>query len=153
FDYGHRGIQANVFFAGVVLSANATNPNFANTRTNLGADLFAIAVPTTNSMYRGGIEQKSEAVKSLPTWISMRAGHPYLPSAKIAFELALAHISYRRGADTAKNFGAPPSTFVITPQASTTYARGGYTASAWYDFNRRTNWKPWGVLSEYNPNQ
>ena len=54
----------------------ATNPNVANTRTNLGADLFAIAIPTTNSMYRGGQEQKAEAIRALPTWMSMRAGHP-----------------------------------------------------------------------------
>src|SRR5262249_58594926 len=77
FDYGHRGIQANVFFAGVVLSANATNPNFANTRTNLSADLFAIAVPTTNSMYRRAIEQKSEAAKPRPTWIANSARQQY----------------------------------------------------------------------------
>jgi len=36
---------------------------------------------------------------------------------------------------------------------STNYARWGYTASAWYDYNQRTTWKPWGNLSEYDPNQ
>jgi hypothetical protein len=153
FDYGHRGIQANVFFAGLVLSANATNPNVANTRTNLGADLFAIAIPTTNSMYRGGVEQKSEAVKALPTWFSMRAGHPYATFGKIDFELALGHIFYKKGDETDPSFGIPSSTFVISPQVSTNYARWGYTAAAWYDYNRRTTWKPWGNLSEYDPNQ
>jgi hypothetical protein len=153
FDYGHRGIQANVFFAGVVLSANATNPNVANTRTNLGADLFAIAVPTTNSMYRGGQEQKSEAVRALPTWMSMRAGHPFATFGKIDFELALGHIFYKKADDTAPSFGVPSSTFVISPQVSVNYARWGYTAAGWYDYNQRTNWKPWGVLSEYDPNQ
>src|SRR5436190_4360011 len=153
FDYGHRGIQANVFFAGLVLSANATNPNVANTRTNLGADLFAIAIPTTNSMYRGGVEQKSEAVKALPTWFSMRAGHPYATFGKIDFELALGHIFYKKGDETDPSFGIPSSTFVISPQVSTNYARWGYTAAAWYDYNRRTTWKPWGNLAEYDPNQ
>jgi hypothetical protein len=153
FDYGHRGIQANVFFAGVVLSANATNPNVANTRTNVGADLFAIAVPTTNSMYRAGEEQKNEAVRALPTWLSMRAGHPFATFGKIDFELALGHIFYRKGDDTAPTFQVPSSTFVISPQVSVNYARWGYTAAAWYDYNQRTTWKPWGILSEYDPNQ
>src|SRR5439155_26987371 len=75
FNLANRGIQANVFFAGVILAANATNPNVANTRTNVGADFFGIALPTTNSIYRGGEEQKGEAVKTLPTSLYLRAGH------------------------------------------------------------------------------
>src|SRR5205823_5900180 len=94
FDYGHRGIQANVFFAGVVLTANATNPNVANTRTNLGADLFAIAVPTTNSIFRSGEEQKSEAVKTLPTSLYLRAGHPFLGFGKVDVTFGIAHRTY-----------------------------------------------------------
>ena len=54
FDRMHRGIQTNVFFAGVIIAANATNPNVANTRTNVGADFFGIAIPTTNSIFRNG---------------------------------------------------------------------------------------------------
>src|SRR5205823_3830143 len=60
FDLDHKGIQTNVFFAGVVVAANATNPNVANTRTNIGADFFGIAIPTANAMYRNGVEQKGE---------------------------------------------------------------------------------------------
>src|SRR5262245_11189761 len=153
FDFAKRGIQTNVFFAGVVVSANATHPNIANTRTNAGADFFAIAVPTTNSMYRGGEEQKLEAVKQLPTWMSLRAGHPFATFGKLDFSLGLGHIAYKRGDDTDPAFVVPSSTFVINPSVSTNYARWGYTASAWYDYNRRTTWKPWGVLSEYDPNQ
>src|SRR5258705_6488674 len=66
FDWDKRGIHTNVFFAGVVLTANATNPNVANTRTNIGADFFVIAVPTSNSMNRFGREQHTEAVMLLP---------------------------------------------------------------------------------------
>jgi hypothetical protein len=104
-------------------------------------------------MYRGGVEQKSEAVKALPTWFSMRAGHPYATFGKIDFELALGHIFYKKGDETDPSFGIPSSTFVISPQVSTNYARWGYTAAAWYDYNRRTTWKPWGNLAEYDPNQ
>ena len=55
FDLGHKGIQTNVFFAGIVVAANATNPNLWNTRTNVGADLFAIAVPTTSRVISADI--------------------------------------------------------------------------------------------------
>ena len=153
FDLGKRGIQTNVFFAGVIVAANATNPNVANTRTNLGADFFGIAVPTTNAMYRAGIEQKGEAVKSLPTNLTLRAGHPIFNFGKVDVSLGVSHVTYQRADDTIASFAVPSDTFVITPSFEAQYARWGYTIAGFYDYNRRTSWKPWGILSEYNPNQ
>jgi len=153
FDWEKRGIQTNLFFAGVVVTANATNPNVANTRTNIGADFFAIAVPTTNSMYRFGLEQKAEAVKSLPTRMTFRAGHPILDFGKVDVSLGLSHITYMRDKDTAPSFSVPSDTFEISPGIDGSYSRWGYTVGAFYDYNKRTTWKPWGILSEYNPSQ
>jgi hypothetical protein len=153
FDLDHKGIQTNVFFAGVVVAANATNPNVANTRTNVGADFFGIAIPTANAMYRGGIEQKNEEVKSLGTNLTLRAGHPFLTFGKIDVNLGVQHVSYSRSDNTASGFIVPSSTFVISPMIDGQYARWGATLTGWYEYNRRTNWKPWGVLSEYNPDQ
>ena len=153
FNYANRGIQTNVFFAGVIVAANATNPNVAHTRTNLGADFFGIAVPTTNSMYRFGRERKSEAVKALPTSLTLRAGHPVFGFGKIDLSLGLRHITYQRDADTAPGFEVPSDTFEISPGIDASYSRWGYTVSGYYDWNKRTNWKPWGILSEYDPNQ
>jgi len=153
FDLWHKGIQANVFFAGVVVSANATHPNVANTRTNLGADFFAIAVPTTNSMYRVGLEQTGEAVKALPTWLALRGGHPFATFGKIDFQLGLGHIAYKRADETDPAFVVPSSTFLISPTVTAHYSRWGYSTSAWYDYTRRTTWKPWGLPSEFDPNQ
>jgi hypothetical protein len=153
FNWAKRGIQTNVFFAGVVVTANATNPNVANTRTNLGLDLFAIAVPTTNSMYRFGLEHKAEAVKSLPTHLSIRAGHPFLSFGKVDVSLGLTHFTYQRAKDTAPGFEVPSDTFEIQPGIDASYSRWGYTIGGFFDYDKRTSWKPWGILSEYNPNQ
>ena len=153
FDLFHKGIQANVFFAGVVIAANATNPNVANTRTNLGLDFFGIAVPTTNAMYRNGQEQLGESVKSLPTSLTLRAGHPIFQFGKIDVSLGVSHITYQRSEDTAPSFAVPADTFVINPSVDAQYARYGATIAGWYGYSRRTAWKPWGFLSEYNPNQ
>ncbi len=153
FDYHKRGIQTNVFFAGVIVAANATNPNVANTRTNIGADFFGIVVPTTNSMYRFGSEQKGEAVRALPTRLTLRAGHPFLGFGKVDVSLGLEHIFYRRDTDTTSTFEVPSDTFEISPGIDASYSRWGYTVGGFYDYNKRTSWKPWGILSEYNPNQ
>jgi hypothetical protein len=153
FDWQHRGIQTNVFFAGLVVAANATNPNVANTRTNIGADLFAIAVPTTHSMFRFGKEQTGEAVKALPTHMSLRAGHPFLQFGKADISLGLGHITYQKSKDTEPGFIIPSDTFEITPAVDAQYSRWGYTVSGFYNYTTRTAWKPWGVLSEYDPKQ
>ena len=153
FDWRKTGIQTNVFFAGLVVAANATKPDFAHTRTNVGADLFAIAIPTTDSMFRFGKEQTAEAVKSLPTHLTFRAGHPFLGFGKADVSLGIGHLSYSRDSDTAPDFVVPSSTFEITPSFDAQYSRWGYTISGFYDYTQRTSWKPWGVLSEYNPNQ
>jgi hypothetical protein len=153
FDLLHKGIQTNVFFAGVVIAANATNPNVANTRTNLGADFFGIAVPTTQSMYRNGREQLTEEVKQLPTRLSIRAGHPFLQFGKIDFTLGIEHDTYMRSDNTAPSFAVPADTFVITPTIEGQYARWGTTLTGWYSYNTRTKWQPWGNPAEYDPKQ
>ena len=153
FDWHKRGIQTNVLFAGVLLTGNVTNPNINNTRTNFGADFFAIAVPTTNSMYRSGLEQQGEAVKSLPTNLSFRLGHPFLNFGKVDVSLGVRHVNYQRADTTAPSFEVPSDTFEISPGIDAQYSRWGYTVSGFFDYNARTNWKPWGILSEYNPNQ
>jgi len=153
FNLANRGIQTNVFFAGVIVAANATNPNVANTRTNVGADFFGIALPTTNSIYRGGEEQKGEAVKSLPTSLYLRAGHPFLGFGKADVTFGISHRTYRKADDTAAGFTVPSSTFELSPGIDAQYSRWGYTVTGFYDYNHRTTWKPWGILSEYDQSQ
>lgn len=153
FDLFKRGIQTNVFFAGVIVAANATHPNVGNTRTNVGADFFGIALPVTNTIFRAGEERKNEAVKVLPTSLTMRVGHPFLNFGKVDLSLQLAHYFYKRGDDTAAGFGIPSNTFLVGPSISAQYARWGYSISGFYDYNRRTTWKPWGNLAEFDANQ
>ncbi|HXH40304.1 MAG TPA: hypothetical protein VNN08_16870 [Thermoanaerobaculia bacterium] len=153
FDLAHSGIQTNVFFAGVVLAANATNPNVAKTHTNIGADFFGIAIPTTQSLYRNGQEQLGEEVKSLPTRLSVRIGHPFAQFGKIDVSLGIEHDTYQRSDNTASTFIVPSDTFIISPSIEGQYARFGATITGWYTYNRRTSWKPWGNLAEFDPKQ
>ena len=153
FNLADRGIQTNVFFAGVILAANATHPNVANTRTNVGADFFGIAIATDNSLYRNGKEQKGEAVKTLPLNLTLRAGHPLFQFGKVDLSFAASHTTYQRSEDTASGFEVPADTFEIGPSLEAQYARWGYVLSGYYDWRTRTSWRPWGNLAEYNPDQ
>ena len=151
FNLLKKGIQTNVFFAGVVLAANATHPNVGNTRTNVGLDFFGIAVPTENKVYRGGIEQPGEAVKSVPLGLFLRAGHPFLQFGKVDVSVGVSHQTYQRAEDTAANFVVPSDTFTVTPGIELRYARRGYTLSGSYDYNMRSTWEPWGDPAGINP--
>jgi hypothetical protein len=153
FDFLKRGIQTNVFFAGVVLAVNATHPNVANTRTNVGLDFFGIAIPTENKIFRGGEEQPGEVVKARPMGLFFRAGHPVLNFGKVDVNFGVQHLTYGRADDTATGFAAPSSTFVLSPSINAQYARRGYSISGFFDYNRRTAWEPWGNLAEYDPEQ
>lgn len=153
FNLKGTGIQTNVFFAGVILAANATHPNVRNTRTNLGADFFGIAIPTENTIFRGGVERPEESVKSRPMGLYLRGGHPVLTFGKIDVSLGMSHAAYSAGDDTAANFIVPSDTFTFTPGIEFRYSRHGYKFSTFYDYNRRSTWEPWGNLAEFDPEQ
>ncbi|HVE71385.1 MAG TPA: hypothetical protein VNI54_08465 [Thermoanaerobaculia bacterium] len=151
FNLFNKGIQTNIFFAGVVVAANATHPDVGGTRTNVGADFFGIAVPTSNTMYRNGEEVLAETVKAVPLGLTLRAGHPIFQFGKIDVSFGMQHFTYQRAEDTVSGFEVPSDTFVFTPGASFTYARHGYSFSSFYEYSRRSEWEPWGILSEYDP--
>ncbi|MFL6244400.1 MAG: hypothetical protein ACJ74H_00120 [Thermoanaerobaculia bacterium] len=153
FNLFNKGIQTNVFFAGIVLAANATHPNVGGTRTNVGVDFFGIAIPTENAMYRAGIERPEEAIKSRPMGLFVRAGHPFAQFGKIDVSFGVSHQSYSAADDTASTFAVPSDTFTFTPGVELRYARRGWSMSASYDYNSRSQWEPWGNLAEFDPEQ
>jgi len=153
FDLFGKGIQTNVFFAGVIVAANATHPNVGGTRTNVGVDFFGIGVPFTNTMRRNGEDALEENVKALPIGMNLRAGHPIFNFGKIDLNLGVSHVTYQRAEDTGAGFEVPSDTFILSPSINAQYSRKGYTISGFYDYNRRTTWEPWGNLAEYDPAQ
>jgi len=153
FNLLNKGIQTNVFFAGVVVAANATHPNVANTRTNVGADFFGIAVPVSNTMYRNGLERVDETVKSVPLGLNFRVGHPVFGFGKVDVSFGVQHFTYQRAEDTAPSFSVPSDTFVYTPGISAQYARRGWSVSGYYEHSMRSEWEPWGNLAEYDEDQ
>jgi hypothetical protein len=153
FNLFNKGIQTNVFFAGIVLAANATHPNVGGTRTNVGVDFFGIALPTENAMYRAGIERPEEAIKARPMGLFARVGHPFARFGKIDVSFGASHQTYSAADETASTFTVPSDTFTFTPGIELRYARRGWSFSASYDYNRRSEWEPWGNLAEYDPEQ
>ncbi len=150
FNIKGTGLQTNIFFAGVILAANLTDPGFRDTRYNLGADFFGLAIPFENTSYREGEEVVGEGVRALPLSLALRAGHPVFGFGKLDVGLDISHISYQRAEDTDAGFVIPSNTYVLTPSLSARYDRWGYSLATNYAMGMRSKWEPWGYLDEYD---
>ncbi|MHB0968426.1 MAG: BamA/TamA family outer membrane protein [Thermoanaerobaculia bacterium] len=153
FDLWGRGIQTNVFFAGVIAAVNATQPSFLGTRTNVGLDFFGIAVPFENTVTRGGEDSPGESIRTLPASLTFRAGHPILGFGKADISLGAGYTSYQRHEDTASDFVEPPNTFELRPGLDVRYDRWGYSVAAAFERGYRTDWAAWGNPDEYDEKQ
>lgn len=150
FDFLDRGLQANVFFAGAILSATVTDPNVRGTRFNLGGDLFALAIPVENRMERDGVAIPGESVMNRPLILAARTGRPFLGFGKIDFAVGLNWLHFERADETYDWFEVPADTLVTTPGVDVRYERAGWLLSSFVERGFRSKWEPWGLSEEYS---
>jgi hypothetical protein len=155
FDLGFRGgeRQLNVFFGGVLAIANYADPRLLGSRVDLGADLFAIAVPSSDQLYRDGEEVPGEEVEELPARATINFGFPIGPFVKVSSSYRLGYSNYGRTDDTAPEFVLPSDHLRHTVDAGVQFARSGYRLNLRGAFHRRSEWEPWGMPgnSEFDP--
>ncbi|HEY3571164.1 MAG TPA: hypothetical protein VGP73_24780 [Thermoanaerobaculia bacterium] len=145
FDYKGTGQQVNLFYGGVLLIGNVAQPRVFGSRFDAGAQVFAIAVPTTDTFFRNGKEIRDQAVKQLPATVSFKLGHPIGNFIKVDGEYEILYFHYGKADDTAKNFVIPASNFTHSFSLSTSFARSGYQLQASGSYNLRSSWDFWGL--------
>jgi hypothetical protein len=155
FDLWGKGKQVSVFFAGVLLSANYTDPALAGSRFDLGADLFAVAIPFGDTSYRNGHEVKGEKIKHLPAVFQANLGHPFGPYLKGSVSLFVKWDDFQRDKDTAPDFVTPTDTLTEGGEARLVGNYKGFSATLSGSYFHRSRWDPWGIpgTSEYDPSQ
>jgi hypothetical protein len=155
FDLWGKGKQLSVFFAGALLSANYTDPSLGGSHFDLGADLFAVAVPFGDTSYRDGKEVPSEKIKHLPAVFQVNLGHPIGPYLKASLGLFTKWDNYQRDSDTGPNFVTPVDTFTDGVELRLVGNYSGFNAVASGSLFRRRKWEFWGdpATSEFNPDQ
>ncbi len=155
FDLWGRGKQASVFFGGALLTANYTDPGLAGSRFDLGADLFAIAVPFGDVAYHNGQEVPGEKIKHLPAVLQFNLGRPLGPYLKAGLGIFTKWDNYQRDKDTGPNFRVPMDTFTDGAELKLVSNFSGFSATVSGSYFRRRKWEPWGdpTTSEYSPNQ
>jgi hypothetical protein len=155
FDLWGKGKQISVFFAGVLVTGNYTDPSLAGSRFDLGADLFAVAFASGDTSYRDGKEVTAEKLKHLPAIFQVNVGHPIGPYLKASLGLFTKWDNYQRDKDTGPTFVTPVDTFTDGADLKLVGNFSGFNAVANGSFYRRRRWEFWGdpATSEYEAKQ
>jgi hypothetical protein len=145
FDYKGTGQQVNLFYGGVLLIGNVAQPRLFGSRFDAGAQVFAIAVPTTDTFFRDGREIKGEDIRQLPANVSFKLGHPIGNFVKIAGEYEILYTHFKTADTTAKDFVLPSDNLTHSFSLTTSFARSGYRLAASGSYNVRSSWDFWGL--------
>jgi hypothetical protein len=144
FDFKGTKKQVNVFFGGALLLASAAEPRLFGSRFDLGGNVFALAVPVTDTLFLPSGEDKSQDVKQRPATLSLKLGHPIGNFVKVGTEYELLSFNYKRTDDTARDFVVPSSNLTQSLSLSASFSRSGFGLSAAGSYNRRSKWDFWG---------
>jgi hypothetical protein len=145
FDFRGTGKQLNAFFAGALLTADIAEPRLFGSRFDAGADLFALAIPITDTLFRDDREVNEEDVELRTGNIGFKIGHPVGNFLKLGAEYSLLFFNYGKADDTAGNFVIPSDHVLHAVDLRAAYNRSGYGFSLTGSYNRRSEWDFWGL--------
>ncbi len=145
FDFKGTGKQVNVFFAGALLTANVAEPRLFGSRFDAGADLFALAVPFSDTIFVDDVERPEQEIKQRTARLGLKLGHPLGDFVKLRAEYGLLSFNYSEADKTAKNFVLPSDNLLHSLELGVSFARSGYGLAANGSYNRRSKWDFWGL--------
>lgn len=145
FDFKGTGKQFNVFFAGALLVADVAEPRLFGSKFDAGVDVFALAVPTTDTLYRDDREVNAEDVEQRVGNVGFKLGRPLGNFVKLNAEYEILSLGYDKADDTADEFVLPSDNFLHSLELSANYARSGYRFSVAGSYSRRSKWDFWGL--------
>jgi hypothetical protein len=145
FDFRGTGKQLNAFFAGALLTVNLAEPRLFGSRFDAGADLFALAVSTSDTFYRDDREVPEEEIEQRTASLGFKLGHPVGNFLKLNAHYELLSFNYGKADDTADGFVLPSDNLLHSLELSASFARSGYRFSTAGSYNRRSKWELWGL--------
>ncbi|HVS16225.1 MAG TPA: hypothetical protein VMV46_20090 [Thermoanaerobaculia bacterium] len=145
FDWRDTGTQVNVFFAGALITLDAANPSLFGSKFDAGVDLFALAIPGTDSIFRGNREASEEDVQSIRPNIDLTIGRPLGQFSKLDLGYSFGWNKFTRADDTADELVLPEDHFDHTFTLTGRYNRAGYRLRAQGAYTARSDWEPWGL--------
>jgi len=155
FDFKGSGNQVNAFLAGALNTINVAEPSLFGSRFDFGGDLFVLAVPTSDQIFRDDAEVHPEEIERRTGSAALKLGRPLGNFVKLGLEYRLRYVDHSDSDDTDEDFVLPPDTLVHQATLSGRYARSGYQVDLSGTFARRADWEFWGLPgnAEFDPEQ
>lgn len=144
FDFRGTGKQVNLFFAGALLTLNAAEPRLFGSKFDLGADLFALAIPFADNVFRDDEEIFAEEVEQRTGSFGLKLGRPLGNFVKLGLEYDVLFLKYGESDNTGEGFVLPSDNLTHSVELSGTFSRSGYGFSLHGGVSRRSEWDPWG---------
>jgi len=141
---GSDETQLALLFGGVLIAGNVQRPKLGATPFDASVDFFAIAVPSSDRLYRDGGEAAAERVLTWPLSSGLNLGWQATPYQKATLQYQVRFDAYVRDRTTAETFQPPTSTLTNGIGGAWEYRRGGYSVllnGTWY---ARGRWRAWG---------
>ena len=145
FDLRDSGQQVNVFFAGVLVLANWSDPNLFGSNFTAAADLFVLGVKGSDELFRDGVEMPGEEVEQGSSSLSLELGHDLGQRGRAVLDYRLARRSFGRADNTDTTFVLPTDHWEHQVTFRSRYDRAGYRLSGRVTAHSRDDWQPWGT--------
>ena len=145
FDWRGTGAQANVFFAGPLVTVAFSDPSLMDSKFDAGMDAFVLAIKGSDTYFRDGIEAVEEEVKTSNPNIDFKLGRPIGNFFKLDLRYQLGYRTFSRSGDIAEEFVLPQDHLNHTLSLISRYNRGGYRFRLAGNYHLRGTWEEWGL--------
>lgn len=145
YDLAKKNIQANVFFAGVLLFGTVSDPTFLGSKVDATAETALFGLKRSDKVYRGDAELLDQRLEGRSQSASVRFGFPVGKFVKITLVGDLEVNSFFRADETAPGFVVPRDHRLYTGTVRAEFNRRGTTLSLSASGSRRSGWGPWGI--------
>lgn len=145
FDFRDTGAQVNAFFAGALLTLDYADPSLFGSRWDAGVDANALAVRTSDQLFRDGREVPGEEVEQRVANFEATVGRPIGNFFKLSLEYGVTWRDYATADDTAADFVLPEDHFDQSLSLFGRFSRQGWRASFNGSFHSRSDWEFWGL--------
>ncbi|HET9482048.1 MAG TPA: hypothetical protein VFP98_09860, partial [Candidatus Polarisedimenticolia bacterium] len=152
-DLGGRGIQTNVFFAGVLLFANLSDPDLFGVGLEGSVDLSARGFSATDRPVRLGEERDEESIDRISQRLGLGLGIPFADYWKVKLTGGLEFDGFSRDEETDPRaidpaFVAviPQDTWILTYGMEGEFNRDAWSVAASVEVSDRRDWDCWGFF-------
>jgi hypothetical protein len=148
YDFLGKGIQMNLFFAGILATLNITDADFLNSRFDFGLDFVGIGLKSEDKFFEMGTEIEEKNVENLSEYLGINLGYPLGNFFKVRGTLSLDYNSYSRAEKTHPTFVIPSGNFTYGAGIIGEYNQSGYGIQAGVSYQKRSKWEPWGLKDD-----